>query len=390
MTFILPSGSAAAPSAVPPHVSAERQIAFWLGAFILLCIVLWVLGNVLVPFIIGLAIGYMADPAADKMEADGFSRRTAALTIVGGFSAVFLAFMAIIGPLLFDQASRLIENAPQLIKEARQTLAPWTHWITRRIEQTGGQEITQAIKEQIGDSSQISTAIGGSVVAGLQAGTQVIAQIAMLTVITPIVAFFTIKEWDVMIKWLRDLLPRRHAPAIESMSGEIGARLSGFVRGQITVCAILGAFYAAALAIAGLNYGLVIGMAAGILSIIPLVGSTVGLVVGVLVAWFQTHEWTYVAIVAGIFGLGQFLEGNFLTPKIVGDRVGLHPLWVLLAIMAGGALFNIVGMLIAVPVAIVISVLATFAINRYKASPLYKDVSVLSAHDADHGPSDPV
>lgn len=394
MSLILPAAPAPPTAAHLPKVSAERQILFWSGALLVFCLTLWILGDILLPFVLGLAIGYMADPAADKLEAEGISRRMAALTIVGGFSAIFLAFVAIVGPILFDEASRFIENLPELVRKIREELTPWTRWLDRRIQQTtGSPPISEAIQSQLGNAGELGTAIGGQVLAGMKAGSAMLFQIGMVTVVTPIVAFFTIKEWDAMMQWLRDLLPRRQAATIEDMSNEIGTKLSGFVRGQIIVCGILAVFYGGALMIAGLNYGLLIGLAAGALSIIPLVGSTVGLLTGVIVAWFQTGEWTYVAMIAGIFAAGQFLEGNFLTPKIVGDRVGLHPLWILLAIMAGGALFSIVGMLIAVPVAIVVGVVASAAIRKYKASPFYKDITVLNPEHHDStpppGPSDP-
>jgi len=167
-------------------------------------------------------------------------------------------------------------------------------------------------------------------------------------------------------------LPRENKDTIKDLLLRMNQKISGFVRGQLMVAAVLGVAYAIALSLMGLKYGFLIGIGAGVLNIIPLVGSSVGLLVGVLVAWLQGGDWIYVLGVAGIFLAGQLIEGNFLTPRFVGKSVGLHPLWVFFALMAGGALFGIVGIMLAVPVTAVIGVLAGFAISQYKDSPYYK------------------
>ncbi|MGB0719790.1 MAG: AI-2E family transporter, partial [Bdellovibrionales bacterium] len=207
---------------------------------------------------------------------------------------------------------------------------------------------------------------------GLAAGGAAIFDMISVVVFMPIVAYFVMKEWDHITHWVEDLLPRDHKNTILDLVEQIDTKISGFVRGQISVAAILGVLYAVALTIAGLNYGFLIGLSAGLISIIPMVGSTVGLIVSVAVAWFQTGDLSYVAIIAGIFLAGQLIEGNILSPKIVGDSVGLHPLWVFFALLAGGALFGILGMLLAVPVAAVAGVLLAFGIAQYKSSALYK------------------
>ena len=180
------------------------------------------------------------------------------------------------------------------------------------------------------------------------------------------------KEWPAIVRWVESLYPRQHAALIRSLLKQIDMKVAGFIRGQISVAFILGVIYALALTIADLDYGFLIGLGAGIFSIIPLVGSTLGLVVAAAVSWFQAGDPVYTGVIAAIFLGGQFIEGNFLSPKIVGDSVGLHPLWVMFALLAGGSLFGIVGMLIAVPMAAVIGVLGGFLIDRYKASPLYQ------------------
>jgi predicted PurR-regulated permease PerM len=193
----------------------------------------------------------------------------------------------------------------------------------------------------------------------------------MLMVLTPIVAYFFMMEWPNLRAWVYDLIPRYSSGTVADLITQINTKISGFVRGQLMVCSVLGLFYAIALAIAGLNFGFLIGITAGILSIIPLVGSTIGLVISVGVAFFQTGGWMFPAIVAGIFFFGQFVEGNFLSPKLLGESVGMHPLWVIFAVMGGSALFGVVGMFLAVPVAASIGVILNFAVRKYKTSEYY-------------------
>jgi len=179
-------------------------------------------------------------------------------------------------------------------------------------------------------------------------------------------------EWVHMARWAEGLMPRDHKKSIKKLLTQIDQKLSGFVRGQISVAVMLGVVYAIALSIIGLKYGFLIGITSGLLSIIPMVGSTVGLIISVAVAWFQAGELTFVALVGGIFIAGQIIEGNILTPKLVGESVGLHPLWVFFALLAGGSLFGVLGMLLAVPVAAVAGVLIGFGIERYKKSPYFR------------------
>lgn len=376
------------PAAQSVLESPERRIALWIGIFALLWGIVWLLGDVLLPFVLGLAVAYLVNPLADRIEATGLSRRGAALVLTGGFFIAAGAALGVVVPLVLHEAIQFAGDVPDMIEKGREAIAPWIGWVQDRLNATDTDRLRAAIEDRIGDAAGVGAnmggVLGGGLLAGLQAGGQALAGFFTLVLFTPVISFFAIREWPAMTKWLRDLLPRRHAAEIGGMMGEINTRLSGFIRGQIMVCAILGIFYALALSLAGLRYGLLIGLGAGILSIIPMVGSTAGLLTAALVAWFQSGDWAYVATVIGIFVGGQLVEGNFLTPKIVGDRVGLHPLWIMLALMAGGALLGIVGMLLAVPAAIVVSVLSAFAIRRYKSSLLYRD-----PHDPGPGPSDP-
>jgi predicted PurR-regulated permease PerM len=197
----------------------------------------------------------------------------------------------------------------------------------------------------------------------------------VLILVVPVVTFYLLMDWDRMVARIDELLPRDHAPVIRRLASEIDATLAGFLRGQGTVCLILGTFYAAGLMLAGLQFGLVVGLVAGLISFIPYVGTVVGGATAIGLALFQFWgDWHLVGIVAAIFAAGQVMEGNFLTPKLVGGSVGLHPVWLIFALSAFGALFGFVGLLVAVPVAAMLGVLTRFGIAQYRQSLLYRGI----------------
>jgi predicted PurR-regulated permease PerM len=210
-----------------------------------------------------------------------------------------------------------------------------------------------------------------------------LVSVASLVIVTPVVAFYMLYDWDRMVKMVDGWLPRDHAPAIRQIARDIDAAMAGFIRGQGTVCILLGIFYAIGLTVAGLNFALLIGLASGLLSFIPFVGAIVGLIASVGVALVQFWpDWVMVLVVAAIFGFGQFLEGNFLSPRLVGDSVGLHPVWLMFSLFAFGYLFGFVGMLVAVPLAAAIGVVTRFLLQKYLRSPLYLGTGGGKDHDS--------
>ena len=192
-----------------------------------------------------------------------------------------------------------------------------------------------------------------------------------LLVITPLVAFYLLRDWDRIVARIDSLLPSRIRPIVREQAKEIDDILAGFVRGQATVCLLLGVFYAVGLSLAGLDFGVIVGLGTGLISFIPYFGMTIGLVTGMGIAVAQFADWVPIAIVAGVFAVGQVLEGNVITPRLVGNRVRLHPVWVIFAVLAGGALFGFTGILLALPAAAVIGVLVRFAVSRYQGSSLF-------------------
>lgn len=350
------------------------QARFWLFASVAFLGIVWVLGDVLLPFIVGMTIAYLLGPWVGKMIRAGVPRAMAALLILVGFFIVLTAVLALTLPFAYREAVQLATNLPDYTARAQEYLNPYIGWIQERFPAQDMTAYQETLKNNVG---KIFT-VGGTVLGSVITGGQAVVSVATFLVLAPIVAFFMMAEWVRITRWIDDMIPRPSYAVIRSLLTQIDKKLSGFIRGQVTVSAFLAVIYAVALSLAGLKFGFLIGLMAGILSIIPLVGSSVGLIAAVAVAWFQSGEWGYVGIVAAIFLTGQFLEGNVITPRIMGKSVGLHPVWILFALLAGGSLFGIVGMLLAVPVAAVIGVLGTFAIQRYKDSVYYKEPVVIA------------
>jgi predicted PurR-regulated permease PerM len=349
-------------------VSTKQYFLFWAGAIALFLGFVWLFNDVLLPFVLGMVIAYLLNPLVKRFSTKGIKRTTTSAIIVILFFALLITIIAIISPILARESAALIEALPVYLERFFEEVRPYTVWLQENIDPQYMADAKVFLKDNI---TKVLTVSGG-IAGGLAAGGQAVIGVITTLVLTPLVAFFMMKEWPAITKWAEDLIPRQHETMIKDLLDQIDAKLAGFIRGQLTVAFFLGLFYALALTFVDLNYGFLIGVMAGVLSIIPLVGSTIGLVASIGVAWFQSGELSYVGIVAAIFIGGQIVEGNFLSPKVLGDSVGLHPLWVLFALLAGASLFGFLGMLLAVPVAAVIGVLAGFALKQYKATPLYK------------------
>lgn len=348
-------------------MTARRQLRFWTVGLAGFLAVLWVLGDVLLPFVAGMAIAYFLDPVTDRLERAGAARWLATTLVLAGFVLVLVVALLLLLPLIQAQILQLIDTLPRIASWIRDSLVPLVERVMRRLSPDDIERLRTAAGGFAGD------AVGwiGRVARSLVAGGVALFDVLSLLFITPVVAFYLLRDWDRMVERIRGWLPREHAPVILAQVAEVDRTLAGFVRGQATVCVVLGLFYALALSLVGLEFGLVIGLLAGLLSFIPFVGSLFGFAGSVGIALFQYDTWVMVAVVAGIFLLGQAVEGNVLTPRLVGGRVGLHPVWVIFALLAGGSLFGFVGVLLAVPVAAVIGVLARFALAQYLASRYY-------------------
>lgn len=344
------------------------QAIFWLAVAAAIFLFVWLFKDVLLPFVVGIIIAYLLNPIMVLLGKHSIPRMPAAILILVIFAVLISVLALLLIPPLYKQTLDLAETAPRYIDSLWEFLQPFVGTAEPNVSAENSDEnMRSAIKDNIGNALSASSGLLGSILNGGFA----LARFLTFLVVTPLVAFFMLIELQTITQWVYGLLPRQNYDATKEICEKIDHKIAGFIRGQLVVALILGVIYSIALTLAGLRYGFLIGIVAGLLSIIPLFGSTVGLLAGVIVAWFQQGDFAYVAIIAGIFLAGQFLEGNFISPKVIGDRVGLHPLWILFALMAGATLLGIVGMLIAVPVAAAIGVLTSAAITRYKDSHYY-------------------
>ncbi|MCB1531867.1 MAG: AI-2E family transporter [Alphaproteobacteria bacterium] len=348
-------------------MNTQKQFMFWSGTFVLALLFVFIFKAVLLPFVLGFAIAYLLNPLVEALRKFRIPRGPAALIILGLFFVAVIAIFAAILPLAYDQFLQLSADMPKYVDGIWSWLQPLTDRVQALTGQAGPEEFKALFKEHL----SAAFGVGKTLIESIWAGGQAFLNFISVTIFTPVVAYFAMKEWNRLKQWVNDIMPRDHKETITDLIEQIDTKLSGFIRGQLTVAFILAIAYGLALSFAGLKYGFLIGLLSGVLSIIPMVGSSVGLIVGVLVAWFQSSDWLFVLTIAGIFLGGQLIEGNFITPKLVGKSVGLHPLWIFFALLAGGALFGILGMFLAVPVAAVIGVLAAFGLKQYKQSSLY-------------------
>lgn len=329
----------------------------------------WLFQDILLPFILGGIIAYLIDPFVEKLDrVNQVKRPVAVIAILGGFLLVFGILLAILLPLLFREATQFIDDLPKLIEKLSNVATPWIEWAQQKLGVSSQKDLEDVIAQNWKEALKVS----GSVGATLKDVGQSLLSIVTLPIFTVIITYFMLNEWPRMAKWTTDMIPRPYQDKTKELAQSVNVKLAGFIRGQLSVAFMLGIGYAIALAAAGLNYGIFIGFMSGLLGIIPMVGSTIGLIVSVAVAFVQEGTISYVGLIAGIYFAGQLIEGNIITPKIVGESVGLHPLWIFFALLAGASLMGIVGMLIAVPVAAIASVLLGFTIEQYKQSAYYQ------------------
>lgn len=349
-------------------MSIQRQVWFWVVSALVFLGLLWVLRDILLPFVAGLVLAYFLDPIADWMEKHKIPRLAATTIIIGLFILVFVVILVLIVPVLGDQIGKFAERLPGYTEKLAELFKSFVPESVLAMFENKSDDLTGPLSNLAGKAAGWA----GSVLQSIWSGGMALVNGFALLIVTPIVAFYMLNDWDRMISKVDSWLPRDHRETIRQLADEINTAMAGFIRGQGTVCLTLGIFYAVCLTMAGLNFGLLIGLGAGILSFVPYVGAIVGGVFSIGTALVQFWpDWVMIAVVVAIFAVGQFLEGNFLSPKLVGGSVGLHPVWLMFALFAFGLLFGFVGMLIAVPVAAALGVLIRFALSRYLQSPLY-------------------
>ncbi len=350
-------------------LTVRQQVSYWGIGFVVFLLAMWMLGDIILPFITGMAIAYFMDPVADRLEAMKFSRVSATIIITAVALVFSILMIVLLVPMLVEQLGALVKATPVYFAHIQTIL-------TERFPSM--MEEGSAINRGLQSIANVLSGQGAAFANAVLASAFSILDAVIFVVVAPVVAFYMILDWDDMIETVDSWLPRDHLEQLRSLARDIDVVLAGFVRGQLTVCAILGTFYAIALMVVGLQFGLVVGLIAGLLTFIPYVGSVIGGVLSIGLALFQfwnTPEW--IVVVAVIFVIGQVLEGNVLTPKLVGGSVGLHPVWLMFALSAFGGLMGFTGMLVAVPVAAILGVFFRFGIGQYLQGKLYRGTEAM-------------
>jgi predicted PurR-regulated permease PerM len=371
---------------VAPEAGARAEefrfawhFGFWALILAATILLIWLLSGILLPFAAGIALGYLLDPVADRLQRVGFSRLGAALLMLVVFALVFALVMVLLVPILTHQLTALIGALPGYVAKLPQLASDLS---SRATEGYGAQildwlglsggfssaDVQKTVGDLVGQALQWLAAFARSLLSG---GTALLGILSLL-VVMPVVAFYMLLDWDRMIATLDTLIPPRNRTDVHAIARDIDRALAGFVRGQSLVCLFLGLWYGIGLSLIHLNFGLLIGLSAGVLSFIPYVGSLTALILSAIVAIVQGWpEWKLLILTLAIVLTGQFLEGNILSPKLVGSSVGLHPVWVIFALLAFGALFGFTGLIMAVPVAAAAGVVLRYLVRRYKESELY-------------------
>jgi predicted PurR-regulated permease PerM len=349
-------------------MSFQRQVLFWLAALAVLVGLLWLLAEVLLPFVAGMFLAYLLDPAARRLERMGVGRTWAALIILVLVVAAFILLAVMIAPILASQLASLMQSLPSAIRKLQGLITdPNQTWLAKIF----GDKLPDA-GSSLGDLVSQGAGWIATFLASIWSGGKALFSLLSLLIITPVVAFYLLCDWDRLVETVDSWIPLPHRQTVHGLMREIDVAIAAFVRGQAGICLILGSFYALGLMLIGLNFGFLIGFISGLISFIPYVGSITGFLLGCIVAVAQFWpQWMPLVLVIAVFLVGQLLEGYVLAPKLVGEKVGLHPVWVMFALLAFGYLFGFVGLLVAIPVSAAIGVLVRFALRQYRASPIY-------------------
>ena len=352
--------------------AVARRAWIWSAIGAAAVILLWLAWPILTPFLAAIVVAYLLDPVVTRIERFKVSRATATSIVTALFIAAVALALAIVVPLALRQIPGMIEFAASALAFVVDRARPLVDELVAR---AGGDSF--GLIGQIPGGADIATQVVrwiGRVITGVVSGGIALVNLLSLLFVTPIVVFYLLRDWWLIMARIESWLPRDHAATIVAMVREIDERMAGFLRGQALVCVFLGVFYAIGLAAAGLRYGVLVGLLSGIVTIVPYVGVLAGAITGIAMAFFQFSDWWHIGAVIAVFAVGQFVEGNFVSPKFVGERVGLHPVWIMVALLVGGVVGGLAGVMLAVPAAAAIGVVARHLLDRYLESPLYRGV----------------
>ena len=370
------------PPVVPPrrlvapvaHATRNQRIALLAGILVVAYIALKLFASVLMPFVAAAGMAYFLDPAATRLQRAGVPRGLASVLLILAMLLASLLFLLLLYPLIISQLSLLIARVPAYVGSAQGFAR---QMISQAQERLGADFVDEKLRDLIGGQAgaivSFATSSVSSFVLSLIGSGVAIFNVLTLAVVTPIVAFYLLRDWPEVTERIDSWMPRRYHDVLILQAREVNRILSAWVRGQALCCVILGLYYAIALTAVGLDLGLIVGLASGMLSFIPYVGTITAFVTAMGLAFAQFDHWSRILLVLGVLIVGQTLEGYVIYPRFLGDRVELGSVWVIFALFAGGAAFGFVGVMLAVPVAATIGVLCRFWLRRYLDSPLYLD-----------------
>jgi predicted PurR-regulated permease PerM len=353
------------------------RILFWLGLFLLVLFAVGLVQGILLPFATGFAIAYILAPVVGRLERLGVQRSLASFLVLTLFLLGVALIVVMLVPLIQGQILQLIARVPTFVRWLQDQVGQWILLLQEQLPAEDVSKLRDLLGAKLGEAVVWLAAL----LQGLFTSSLAILNVVSLVVVMPIVVFFLLRDWDKIVAHVDSYVPRQSLDTIRGQARQVSDTLVGFIHGQALVCLILAAYYGIALTIAGIGSALALGVLIGVLAIIPILGVTTGFLLAISLAASQYGSWTAILGVVGIFVFGQLVEANILTPKLVGDRIHLHPLWVIFALFAGGTLSGFVGILIAVPAAAVIGVLARFALARYRQSSLYDAGYIVRADD---------
>jgi predicted PurR-regulated permease PerM len=361
-----------------PRMGLERQLLWWGAALFLLAAMAYALSSILTPFVAGTVLGYLLNPVADRLQAAGMSRLGATFVLLVVFVFIVVSATLLITPVLSRQLQGLIESLPGYVATLQGLLTEWSEKLTSHYNaflqkyELAASAPTIDLQKYFGDLIGDGTALAADFARSLLSRSVALINVVSVLVVTPVVAFYMLLDWDSTIAILDEMVPPRHREDARQLAHDIDKAMSGFLRGQSAVCLFLGSWYAVGLTLIGLNFGFLIGAIAGVLSLIPYVGSVTAFVLSITIALVQDWpSWSLPVEAVAVVSVGLFLDGNVLSPRLVGASVGLHPVWLMFALFAFGAMFGFVGMIIAVPVAAAVGVILRFMAQRYRASEFY-------------------
>lgn len=338
---------------------------FFLSVFIIACIFLYILGPILTPFLFGAILAYLCNPLVNKLTQKGMPRIYAVLIVFTGLLLIIVALIVIITPLIEKQIAPLINLVTTSADWLQSSLSPW-------LEANLGIRLDAKFSDLFNVRSEELMQTGGRIFQTMLRSGKALFETVLNIVLIPVVTFYLLRDWNVMIKHIHDLIPRRNKATVIRLAKECDDVLSAFIRGQLLVMLALCIFYAIALSVLGLKAGIIIGIIVGIVNIVPYLGSIVGVTLAVISALVQFGTLSSFLWVVMIFIVGHLIENLFLTPTLIGDRIGVHPVAVIFSILAGGVLFGFFGILLALPVAAIATVLLRHWREWYRSSTLYK------------------